>query len=102
MYESNAVADKNYKNLNIENERVNKNLRNCFNCWIYLMVAVVFTVFIMMVLFMKIYSKKKYTYADEAASIARNKIVEDSVSKPFSSYVDLNNSSLNTPYKNEL
>ena len=38
----NEIADKNTTNLKVENERVNKNLRNCCNCWIYLLVGIVF------------------------------------------------------------
>jgi heme/copper-type cytochrome/quinol oxidase subunit 2 len=86
------IADKNTKNLKIENERVNKNLRNCCNCWIYLMVVIVFVVFLMMILFMKLFPKRRYP----AEVFTTTKSYQDALN--FNSSIN----SLNVPFKNDL
>ncbi len=83
----NVIADKNNTNLKIENERVNKNLRNCFNCWIYLMVVIVFVVFMMMIIFMKLFPKRKYnSHSSTSSNVFPDYTTFSNSSSPLKSY----------------
>ncbi|CAD7004342.1 vesicle transport protein USE1 isoform X2 [Ceratitis capitata] len=56
---STNMADRNINSLNKETEKLAEHSRNAWKCWMWIMFAFVITVFIGMVLFMKIMKKKK-------------------------------------------
>ncbi|XP_054732080.1 vesicle transport protein USE1 isoform X1 [Anastrepha obliqua] len=56
---STSMADRNINSLNKETEKLAEHSRNAWKCWMWLMFAFVITVFIGMVLFMKVMKKKK-------------------------------------------
>ncbi|XP_011184335.1 vesicle transport protein USE1 [Zeugodacus cucurbitae] len=56
---STNMADRNINSLNKETEKLAEHSRNAWKCWMWLMFAFVITVFIGMVLFMKIMKKRK-------------------------------------------
>ncbi len=56
----NSMAEKNQDNLKAVNDSLTERVSRSCNCWIWLMVLLVLVIFLMMVLFMKIFSKRKY------------------------------------------
>jgi len=72
----NSEAEKNSDNLSqVSNNLSDRVSRSC-NCWIWLMVMLIMTIFIMMVLFMKLFPKKQYSPADTDYSAADEDIVK--------------------------
>ncbi|XP_037563921.1 vesicle transport protein USE1-like isoform X1 [Dermacentor silvarum] len=51
-------ADQNYERLQNEQRRLEEHIRRSCNCWIWLMLAIVFFVFLNMVVFMRIFPKR--------------------------------------------
>ncbi|XP_077554914.1 vesicle transport protein Use1 isoform X2 [Haemaphysalis longicornis] len=52
------TADQNYQRLQAEQSRLEEHIRRSCNCWIWLMLAVVFIVFLNMVIFMRVFPKR--------------------------------------------
>ncbi|KAH9370753.1 hypothetical protein HPB48_016181 [Haemaphysalis longicornis] len=52
------TADQNYQRLQAEQSRAEEHIRRSCNCWIWLMLAVVFIVFLNMVIFMRVFPKR--------------------------------------------
>ena len=58
------MAETNSENLNLVNEHLTAKVSRSCNCWIWLMIIFIKMVFIMMVLFMKLFPKRKYSTPD--------------------------------------
>ncbi len=64
----NSLAEKNQDNLKTVNDSLTERVSRSCNCWIWLMILLVLIIFVMMVLFMKIFSKRKYAEVPQSTT----------------------------------
>lgn len=60
LHKSSSLAERNMATLKLESERLQEHSKSAWKCWLWVMLAIVMTIFINMVMFMKVMKKKTY------------------------------------------